>query len=199
MGRKPVLALISFVLALSGCPNPAETPLDDTGVTPTVYERIIIDTYSPNRDFTAQTYIDLFDANGDPDDDDPWTGDDTKEAIASADNGSNPDYPGTYSRIDYTGGLSSGTYYIRVRGATRTVEDFYAIRVLSLQIGEPIPDYIYPGANFALPDALEEDDKPVLGGVPLAPPAIALNDTGGLSRYLDGAKDDVDWFKLVLP
>jgi LruC domain-containing protein len=158
------------------------------------YERILIDTFSPDGSLTADTYIDLFGSAGDPDADDPWTGDDTGDAIAFDDNG-NTNWPGTYARIDYTGGLEAGTYYIRVRGATEEVDDFYAIRVLSLQLSDPIPGYdTFPGTDFVSPDALEPDDEPISGGVPIAPVPIALGQT--ISRSIHAG--DIDWFVLVL-
>ena len=42
----------------------------------------MIETFSPNGSFTANTFIDLFGPTGDPDADNPWTGDDRADAIA---------------------------------------------------------------------------------------------------------------------
>jgi len=169
-----------------------------------VYERIVIDTYSPNGSLNADTYMDLFDENGDPDADDPWIGDDTGDAIAFNDDG-NPDW-NNMARIDYTGGLLPGIYYIRVRGAVETVDDFYAIRVFSLNIGDSVPAYVFPGTDFLKPDILEPDDTPQSGGVPVSPVPIQLDDASGISRSLDDptpavadGNGDVDWFELVLP
>jgi hypothetical protein len=186
-----LLALMSLGFVMLGCSDP--------GNTPTVYERIVIDTYSPDMSATCDTYIDLFDVNGDPDADDPWTGDDTVDAIAF-DDSSNTDWPGTYSRIDYAGGLVSGTYYIRVRGAEVTVDDFYVIRVLSLKMGDPLPGYDYPGSFSASPDNEESDDSPQSGGVPTNPVIIELGNTNRVNRSIDfDGSGDVDWFELLLP
>jgi hypothetical protein len=168
-----------------------------------LYKRIVIDTYSPNGSFTADTYIDLFGEGGDPDADDPWTKDDTGDAIAYADSG-NPDFP-TMARIDYTGGLAPGTYYIRVRGAKEAVDDYYAIRVVSLESGEALPHYDFSQPLASRPDLVDSvapgDDDPQSGGVPLNPVPIALGET--ISRSLDydytSEKGDIDWFVLVLP
>jgi hypothetical protein len=190
-----IAILLVLTLAIVGCPDP--------GTTPTVYERIVIDTYSPNNSLTADTYIDLFDASGDPDADDPWSGDDTGDAIAYDDNG-NPDWPGTYARIDYTGGLASGTYYIRVRGAADTVDDYYTIRVLSLKISDSLPLYDFPGSVGLKYDDYEPDDSPKSGGIPTNPVPIAIGNTNWINRALDydtgpPAEGDIDWFELVLP
>lgn len=185
------LMLGALGVVLLGCSNE-----------PKMYERIVIDTYSPNGSFTADTYIDLFDENGDPDDVvDVWTDDDTGDAIAYADGG-NPDWS-IMARVDYTGGLMSGTYYIRVRGAVETVDDFYAIRVFALDLAGSVPAYDTPGAD-ARPDSLEGDDDPKAGGIPISPRTIVLNNVNGISRSIHDpsvATDDgdVDWFKLVLP
>jgi hypothetical protein len=200
MGWKPFRAvlLIASAFALLGCSDPGNTPI--------TYERIVIDTYSPNGSYTADTYIDLFDENGDPDADDPWSSDDTGEALASADSG-NPDWP-MMARIDYTGDLKPGDiYYIRVRGATETVDDPYAIRVLSLNVGDSLPGYVFltPVVPPDDPDSGENDDDPVsTGGVPTNPVPIQLGNANSLSRSIDNPSGlpgdgDIDWFKLVLP
>jgi len=197
MGWKPFRAvlLIASAFALLGCSDPGNTPI--------TYERIVIDTYSPNGSYTADTYIDLFDENGDPDADDPWSSDDTGEALASADSG-NPDWP-MMARIDYTGDLKPGDiYYIRVRGATETVDDPYAIRVLSLNVGDSLPGYVSLSPVIGL-DGYEDDDDPVsTGGVPTNPVPIQLGNSNSLSRSIDNPSGlpgdgDIDWFKLVLP
>ena len=188
------LAILIFSVFLFACPSSEKT-----------YERIVIDTYSPDDNVTANTYIDLFDAGGDPDADDPWTGDDTGDAIAFDDDGNTSDYAGM-SRIDYTAGLSSGTYYIRVRGLIETVDDYYAIRVLSLNLVDALPPYDFPGVWAAKPDLNEDDDSPQSGGVPVSPVTIQLGNTNWVNRSIDDptpsffdGNGDVDWFKLVLP
>jgi len=169
---------------------------------PTLYDRIVIDTHSPNGSFTTDTYIDLFDSEGDPDADDPWTGDDTADAIAFNDDG-NPEFP-NMARIDYTGGLPPGTYYIRVRGAKEIVDEYYAIRVLSLNPGDTLPDYDFSQPLAEKPDVYEAapgDDEPKSGGVPSNPVSIEIGAT--ISRSIDydyaTQEGDIDWFVLVLP
>ena len=189
-----LLLIIPLVLVLAACPSPTG---GDT--TPTVYERLVIDTYSPNGSNTANTFIDLFGEAGDTDTQEPWdqTGG-SPAAIASADDG-NPDYP-FMARIDHTGGLPSGTYYIRVRGNTALVDDFYAIRVLAPALGADLPDYQFPGLD-SKPDFYEPDDEPRSGGVPSDPVSILLGNDNALSRSLDYdlVQGDIDWFILELP
>ena len=190
-----VLSVLTISVIFIACPN------QGSGIT--TYERIVIDTYSPNDASFANTYIDLFDSNGDPDADDPWVGDDTSEAIASDDD-SNPNYT-DMARIDYTGGLISGTYYIRVRGEFDNVDDCYEIRVLSLNILDLLPPYDFT-MLLDRPDAVDSvppgDDDPVSsGGVPTNPVTIQLGNANRLSRSIDYefSVPDIDWFKLVLP
>jgi len=179
-----------------------------------IYNRIVIETYSPNGSVYADTYIDLFYGPGNPDDteenpltlgdpdaDDPWTGDDTADAIAWDDDSNDSDYPGM-SRIDYRGGLKPANYYIRVRGADKSVHEFYAIRVLA-DPEDPLPDYDFSLGLAGRPDTVDEeppgDDLPISGGVPNEPVIIELNTP--LSRSLDytNAEGDIDWFVLELP
>ena len=163
---------------------------------PIVYERIVIDTYGWLAGADSFTYLDLFDASGDTDADDPWSGDDTADAIASDDNGNpNPTHTNC-ARIDYTGGLSSGTYYIRVRLEASGSAEPYVIRVLSLSVGEAVPAYIYPGSSNASDTPYEPDDNPQSGGVPTNSNPIQLGNSNYLNRYL--ATSDVDWIELVL-
>lgn len=188
-----ITLVLMLALLLTACSNPS---------TPTTYERIVIDTYSPNGALFGPTYLDLFDSDGDPDSgDDFWVGDDAGDVIASDDN-SHPTYT-NMARIDYTGGLTSGTYYIRVRGDSKTINDFYAIRVLSLNIGDGLPSYNFPGLDDR-PDSYEDDDDPASNWIPLKYIDIQLGDANALSRSIDNlsatpADADVDWFKLVLP
>lgn len=191
VGRLAPVALLAL-LALVSCPSPQG---------PSVYERIVIDTFSPGFGFTPDTFIDLFDANGDPDTDDPWTGIDTGQVIAWDDNGSTEWV--NMARIDYTGGMMSGTYYIRVRGNVEAFDEYYAIRVLSLNVGDSLP--ADPSVALAAkPDAFERDDDPQSDGVPTNPVPIGLGNANALSRSLDydlgpPAEGDIDWFVLVLP
>ena len=198
VGRLAPVALLAL-LALVSCPSPQG---------PSVYERIVIDTFSPGFGFTPDTFIDLFDANGDPDTDDPWTGIDTGQVIAWDDNGSTEWV--NMARIDYTGGMMSGTYYIRVRGNVEAFDEYYAIRVLSLNVGDSLPDYpIFSDPLTYLPLAAKPDaydtpvidDNPTQGGIPTNPASIGLGTSNSLSRsfYRDGVNPDIDWFVLVLP
>ncbi|MBA7567832.1 hypothetical protein ES708_09550 [subsurface metagenome] len=166
---------------------------------PTTYERIVIDTFYPDGASFVDTYIDLFDNNGDPDVDYPWT-DDVGESIASDDNG-NTDQT-FMSRIDYTGGLQSGTYYIRVRANVEATTGPYAIRVLSLLIGESLPAYALPGSLAPEPDADEDDDDQDSNWIMIKSILIQVGNANRLNRSIDydlgNSKGDVDWFKLVL-
>lgn len=177
-------------LALSAC-----------RVSPTVYPRIIIDTYNATGGpSSVPTFISLFADTGDPtldvspslwnDDVDPYTVDAPPISIAENRAG-NPTEP-TFARIDYTAGLQAGTYYIRVRAAASWGNGPYAIRVLVA------PDEDYTSWRFAVlnnPDPYEPDDPPQSGGVPSDPEPIAIGER--LNRYLTAG--DVDWFVLTLP
>ena len=188
-----ISSVLMLALLLVACSNPS---------TPITYERIVIDTYSPNGSIFGPTHLELFDSNGDPDSgDDFWAGDDAGDVIASDDN-SHPTYT-DMARIDYTGGLTSGTYYIRVRGDSKTINEFYAIRVLSLTIAESVPVHVNIAFDFK-PDSYEDDDDPASNWIPLKYIDIDLGDANALSRSIDNASAnpadaDVDWFKLVLP
>jgi hypothetical protein len=184
-------ALALGTLFVLSCPQPPDPP------TPTTYERIVIETYPYQIGSITDTYVDLFGSSGDPDADDPWTGDDTADAIAYADNGSpNPDHT-YFSYIDYTGDLTSGTYYIRVRWSGTGSTGPYVIRALSLSVGDSLPAYEYPGAPSSDPDDFEPDDSPISGGVPSNPAPLELGAANYLNRWIDAG--DVDWFELVLP
>jgi len=170
---------------------------------PRGYERIVIDTYPYFDGGSVDTYIELFDAIGDPDPlDDPWSTADQADALAWDDNG-NPDHS-SFARIDYTpavAAVSGDTFYIRVRGATRPFDDVYVIRVLTPGIGDPLPAEIYPGAPAAKPDSFEDDDDAASNWVMIAPVSISPGNSNYRNRSLDlnVAEDDIDWFKLVLP
>jgi hypothetical protein len=178
-------------LALSAC-----------RVQPTVYPMIIIDTYNATGGpSSVPTYISLFGATGDPtldttpnlwnDDADPYTVDAPPLSIAE-NRGGNPNNP-TFSRIDYTGGLPAGTYYLRVRAAVSSGNGPYAIRVLVVP-DEDYTSWLFGSANN--PDTpYESDDLPQSGGVPSDPVPIAIGER--LNRYLTAG--DVDWFVLTLP
>jgi hypothetical protein len=169
---------------------------------PTIYPRMIIDTYRTTGPSTVNTFISLFNSAGDPtsdsspnlwnNDDPPYTVDAPPLSIAEDDNG-NLFYDG-YARIDYTGGLTAGTYYIRVRAGLSNQFGPYSIRILTL------PDDIYTSWLFTVSgdDALyEPDDSPQSGGIPIDPVPIAIGEK--LNRFLTSGGGDVDWFVLTLP
>ena len=111
-------------------------------------------------------------------------------SIAEADGGG--DHNGC-ARIDYTGGLAPGTYYVRVRGQKSTTDGFYAVRLLLTQ-----PEIDYSAWYFGVTGddaSYEPDDDPPSGGVPTDPVPITVG--GKLNRALtDG---DVDWLVFTLP
>ena len=193
--HKLLLALALPVL-LFACPS-------STGVDPTVYERLVIDTFHGPGWNWVDTYLDLFGSAGDPDADNPWTpGSESGQTIASNDNG-NTDVGQTFmSRIDVAG-LTAGTYYIRVRGNLEATEGTYAIRVLPLGALDSLPAYDYPSSEAGMPDAYEPDDDSNASWVMLTPVSIQPGNTNWRNRSIDytsrGNVGDVDWFKLVLP
>ena len=147
--------------------------------TESFYPQIVIDTVT---DFPAHnendTYIILYDASGN---------------LIAEDDDSNPDQTNHKgcSRINYTGGLSSGTYYIKVNNPTATGNPNYGIRVLDYDPGASLPSIT--GANEN--DGYSDDNA--VGNVPTNPVPIYLDDV--LSRSIFPLIDDVDWFVLVLP
>lgn len=170
---------------------------------PTLYPRIIVDTYPPNTGpGSVDTFVTLFGPTGDPtldaspdlwnDDNAPYTVDAPPVSIAEDDDG-NPIHPG-YARVDYAGGLAAGTYYLRVRTpASTAVGGPYAIRILLV----PDDDYAswWYGSYNTTDTPYETDDAPTSGGEPSEPVPIAIGER--VNRYLDAG--DVDWFVLVLP
>jgi hypothetical protein len=182
-------------------------------ITPLMYSRIVIDTYLPRfgAPSSVDTFVSLFGPAGDTTIDVPnlWSNDNwpyTTETSAIAENGST----GNYGRVDYTGGLAPGTYYIRVRGVQSQQPGPYAIRVLDTAADSPTgpgwPWYFtalnQPETN-PLGGSYEPDDNPLQGGIPTNPVHIALGQK--LNRYLTagnitvGIPGDVDWFVLTLP
>ena len=172
-----------------------------------MYPRLVIDTYRWSRSGfgTANTFLSLFDRNGDPtadtsptlwnDDAAPYTVDAPPLSIAEDDDG-NPTFA-QFARIDYSAGLAPGTYYIRVRGYVSTEVGPYAIRVLTdINPLDQYPvEWFFAGPNYT--DApYETDDNPKSVGVPTNPVAISIGQAH--NRYLQAA-GDVDWFVLVLP
>jgi hypothetical protein len=154
---------------------------------PTTYNRIIVDTYRFNdlASTDPDTFVSLYGSQGT-----------IAAPIAEADGG-NLTYTVGLSRIDYAGGLTSGTYYIRVKGGTSLVDGPYAFRVLTALSAPPneysASDYF---AGVADPDPYEPDDAES-GGIPTAPLSVSVGTP--YNRYLTTGGGDVDWFKLVLP
>lgn len=188
--RKGWLLFLSS-LALSACCQ-----------APTIYPRIIIDTYNATSGpGSVNTFVSLFGSAGDPtldtnptlwnNDTDPYTVDAPPLSIAE-NRGGNPN-DSTFARIDYQDGLEAGTYYLRVRAAVSTASGPYAIRVL-LAPDEDYASWLF--LSYAVnPDGYEPDDAPKSGGVPSNPVPIGVGEK--VNRCL--AAGDVDWFVLTLP
>jgi hypothetical protein len=167
-----------------------------------IYERIVIETYdpvAPNTTFTAP-FISLFGPNGDTTADtspNEWNGDNSPYtvdgSVAIAESGTF----GTWVSIDYQGGLAPGVYYVRVRGAQSYQIGGYAIRFLSLNVGDLLPAYTYFGTVNAADSPYETDDTLQSGtGIPANP--VLVSPGSVLNRNLQ-ATSDMDWFKLTLP
>jgi hypothetical protein len=150
---------------------------------PKTYPRIVIDTFPP-VEFSAptDTTLQLFDRGG--------------NLIAQDDD--NPAVPFDYqssARIDYTGGLMSDTYYIRVYSAA-TNPGPYVIRVLELGVGDSLPGYVFPGGTVS--EGNPDGDDSETGNIPDSPNDIDLGNANQLNKDLDPGTD-VDWLRLVLP
>jgi hypothetical protein len=159
-------------LLFPGCQLDPDDPNPD-------YPRIVIDTFTPPAFDENDTYLTLIDADG--------------NVVAEDDNG-NPDQTNHKgcSRIDYQGGLASGTYYIKVYNPTATGNPNYGIRVLDYDPGASFPD-IAPANE----DDGGSDDGVDGNGIPTSPVSIDLEEV--LSRSIFPELTDVDWFELVLP
>jgi hypothetical protein len=142
---------------------------------------VVIDTFTAPAYNASDTYLLLNDSGG---------------SLIDEDDNGNPDQTNHQgcSRIVITGGLPSGTYYIRVNNPTGTGNANYGIRVL---------DYD-PGVSFPVITPANDNDGGVddndVGGVPTAPVSINLGQVISSSIYpLTPLPGDVDWYKLVLP
>jgi hypothetical protein len=177
MQRKILAGLLFLLVAVffSSCPT-ADGP---------AYTRIVIETYNPDGIGKANTDTTLrfYDTSGNQLDLNDNVGD----------IGSNPFYP--YARIDHTAGLEPGTYYIRINSDAANPGP-YMLRVLSLNVGEALPAYAFPGPTAG--EAPPDGDDTAVGNVPVAPVDISLGSASGLNRWIDPGTD-VDWCKLVLP
>lgn len=185
-------ALAACAAALAAC---------SPGPSPTVYPRIVIDTYKPTGPIgvgVVDNFLTLFGPAGDTTagfDDAP------PSSLAQNDNG-NPIFS-NYARIDYSGGLTSGTYYIRVRGSDSGQAGYYALRVVTSVDSAIDQDAQYPPAeDWFFPSneddsGYETDDDPtsLSSGVPTNPVDISIGEK--VNRSLTAG--DVDWLRLVLP
>jgi hypothetical protein len=191
-----------------------ETNNTSSASVPIKYPEIVIDTYPPIYGYgTVMTWVSLFDSRGDTTVDLPdlWNGDnapyktETSPALIAQDGAL-----GKWGRIDFTGGLAPGTYYVRVRGLSSDANGGYGIRVLDAAPDSP------GGASWAwyftavnsteanpAGGSYEPDDTPLQGGIPSNPVAISLNQK--LNRWMTPGSTpgvppgDVDWFTLILP
>jgi hypothetical protein len=166
------LGMMCLAFAFLSCPSE-----------PNSYPRIVIDTF-PYKEGTAatDTTLRLYDSGGD--------------LVAFDDD--NPDVPALYqpsARIDYTGGLISGTYYIRVNSDAGNT-GYYVIRVLELDTGESLPAYDFPGSTSD--DSGFEPDDAADGNIPADPIDIGLGNANQKNRRLI-PDTDVDWLRLELP
>lgn len=158
-------------------------PVDSNG--PEIYERIVIDTYGV-LGVTPETDVDLYGETG------TLLG--SNEASSSV--------PGQIDTYNEGIPMSSGTYYIKVYDNGRTDINPYAIRVLSLSVGESLPPSFDPG-SFNSSDSPYESDDDAPGNIPTNAAKIPLGNTNYLNRYLGSSSPvnyvDDDWLKLELP
>jgi len=174
MARKALwgLSVVALVLIASGCPVAPE---------PTFYPRILIETYKPRVGAPVPlTRLYLYDSGG------TLLDFNDRSALGADDT----------TRLDYTGGLNSGTYYIKVTG-DGSAPHYYAVRALSLSLGETPPAYDYPGGENLTEDDTDGDDTDT-GNVPDNPVDISLGNTNWLNRAIN-PPSDIDWLRLVLP
>lgn len=180
MRMKVILWLITALAALvfSSC------PLESDG--PETYERIVIDTYGLFGGY-PQTDVDLYDETG------TLLGSDTAAAFE----------PGRIDTDELGINLSSGTYYIKVYDNDQTEINPYAVRALSLAVGETLPGAVAPPGGINSTDTPYEPDDAATGNIPTDPVEITLGNNLYLNRYLGDSTVpdpiDDDWLKLVLP
>ena len=166
-----------------------------------VYPRVVIETFDPNGSAFTSPFISLFGPSGDTtadpigagpnewkDDLSPFTVD---SGVAIVESGTT----GTWVSIDYQGGLAPGVYYVRVRGAQSYQTGAYAIRFLSLNVGDPLPAYTTFGTQNATDSPYEPDDAVALG-IPSSPVSVTLGTERNRFLQVDA---DMDWFILTLP
>jgi hypothetical protein len=212
-GRLAILWLL--LLFCSGCtqaggasPSMPMTPPNSITTPPNsiTYYEIVLDTYdpvSPGAFATHNTYMELWSSDG-------------KTLIASNDSGTNsgrqPKLGSGFAYIDWTGGLTSGDYYVLVTEtlSAQGADAFgYAIRVMTVpsSTANTTSDWSFAGAATE-----SKSDQPVPsvplagpGGVPTLFQTMVL-DTGNapaptaanhLNRFL--VVNGVNWIKITLP
>ena len=167
--------VMGLLLALAGC---QQTPPPSL---------IVIDTFPAPQ--LNDTYLTLYDVVGGK-----------AHVLAQDDNGFPNQAAATgSSRIAVNGGLSSGTYYIKVsQVSVPPVGSNYGICVLDYDPGASYPvagpanedEYEPPPSRWWVDDAVDS------GGIPTKPWTISLGEVVARSIYPQGI--DVDWFKLTL-
>jgi hypothetical protein len=174
MHMKALLWLVMALaaLALLSC------PLGTSG--PTTYERIVIDTYNVLYG-APDTDLILYNESG-------------TELVRDEPVGTEP---GRLDTEELAITLESGTYYIRVYDKDDTYVGPYAIRALSLSMGEELPGALDPGSANN-PDSYEPDDNEDPANVPTDPVDLPLGNDNYRNRYLDPGTES-DWLVLVLP
>ncbi len=189
-----------FVTADSTTPPSTHTLSATVAV---IYDRIVVETYDPISTPTNFTtpFISLFGPLGDTTADispNEWNNDaspytvDGGVAIAET-NGS----AGTWVSIDYQGGLAPGVCYVRVRGAQSYQLGPYAIRFLTLPVGQALPAYTHFAGNNTADSPYESDNALQPGtGIPANP--VQASPGTSVNRNLQ-ASFDMDWFRLTLP
>lgn len=184
MPRKIGFAAVLLVamVFISSCPEPTTSGT-------TTYDRIVIETYPlSSGESPTDTTLSLYDSSG------------TELAFNENIGAGN-----VASRIDYTLGLESGTYYIKIYSANDNPGP-YVIRTLRLTLGESLPAYNYPGSgNWEIEPWPDGDDNST-GNIPDAPKPISLGSSNYLNRNLNKNTTfppafigDIDWCELVLP
>jgi LruC domain-containing protein len=149
-----------------------------------VNTRIVIDTFPAPQ--LNDTYLTLYDVVGGK-----------AHVLAEDDNGFPNQAAATgSSRIDVNGGLSSGTYYVKVSQISKPpVGSNYGIRVLDYDPGASYPVAGPANEDETVPPAYV-DDAVDLNGVPTKPWSISPGQVIARSIFPQGT--DVDWFVLVI-
>ena len=142
------------------------------------YERIVLETFHPQGTLYAatNTSITLYDSSG-----------------------TQLDYvniPAAFETLDYTAGLDSGTYYVKVFSPNTNMGP-YALRALQLDPDDLLVDHPPLIIGSVSDDtAYEPDDDDPWGGA--APDPVPLSLGGVCNRNLE-SDTDIDWLVLTLP